>query len=418
MDKGVTYNDISIPEGFITNYLKYTSKQESPTQFHFWSAVSMLSASIGRSITLRRGFYDLYPNFIIILVAGSALSRKSSAINVGIRLLRTAIQHTKEEGLGSGLTSVLGSKMTPEALCRAISLRGVDSLDMDYEELPAEAKGRPVLLFNSELGVFLSKQAQMNGMVDLLTDLYDCPDVWEYITKTQGTDIAHNIYLSLLSATTPDWLASNVSSAVFNQGFTGRTIFVFADKPQHRNAHPTLSKEERLLEASLINFLQSKFNLEGEMTLSPGAHQLFEDWYMTREDSVDSTMETGFLGREHDHVLKLAMVLSLSRSNALTIELYDIDIAIKHLNIIRRNLVNVFEDVRVAGETANVAIVEDAIKRAGASGVARSPLLRAVYRKVSKREFDEALDVLKLAGKINVDEISTGGRSKRIYKYK
>ena len=117
MDKGVTYNDISIPEGFITNYLKYTSKQESPTQFHFWSAVSMLSASIGRSITLRRGFYDLYPNFIIILVAGSALSRKSSAINVGIRLLRTAIQQTKEEGLGSGLTSVLGSKMTPEALC-------------------------------------------------------------------------------------------------------------------------------------------------------------------------------------------------------------------------------------------------------------------------------------------------------------
>ena len=112
-------------KGFIESYMAYTSGQESPTDFHYWTAVSTLSSAVGRNVWLDRGYYKLYPNHYVILVAGSALSRKSSAINIGIRILRKALERFKESGIDAGALSVLSAKMTPEALCRAMSTKGI-----------------------------------------------------------------------------------------------------------------------------------------------------------------------------------------------------------------------------------------------------------------------------------------------------
>tara|TARA_R100000664_G_scaffold1217_9_gene3262 strand:+ start:3073 stop:4317 length:1245 start_codon:yes stop_codon:yes gene_type:complete len=405
-------------KGFIESYMAYTSGQESPADFHYWTAVSALSSAVGRNIWLDRGYYKIYPNHYIILVAGSALSRKSSAINIGVRILRKALERLKEAGIDAGALSVLSAKMTPEALCRAMSTKGIKSMYANEEEEDEENKiSRPLLLYSSELGVFLSRTAQMNGLVDLLIDFYDCPDDWEYLTKTQGADFVHNVYTAMLSATTPDWISANITGSVFNQGLVGRTIFVHSDKAQTRVAHPQFNEYEQFLENRLLDLLESKLLLKGEMTLTQEAYEYYEQWYNLRADPGDNqSMQSGFFGREHDHVLKLSMAISMSRSNDLIITFEDIQNAIEKVGTVRVGLGRVFREVKQQNEIFEVQYVESIIKDKGK--ISHSDLLRLVRRKMNSGQLKEAITVLTQSEIITtVSEKPKRGPAKKLYTF-
>ena len=77
------------PTDFISSYLQYTAKTECPTFFHRWTAISCLSAWLGRQIHFHLGHFTIYPNMYIMLI-GNPGTRKSSAIKIGSKLLRQA----------------------------------------------------------------------------------------------------------------------------------------------------------------------------------------------------------------------------------------------------------------------------------------------------------------------------------------
>ena len=404
-------------DDFIDLYLDYTKGQESPRDFHFWTAVSLISGAVGRKIWLPRGHDMLYPNHYVILVAGSAMSRKSSAINIGVGLLRRATQNKIDSGLTHGISTILSGKMTPEALCRAISSRGLEGmLETDAKPVVADNTSRPCYLFSSELGVFLSKAAQSNGLVDLLIDWYDCPDVFEYITKTSGSDYVYEVFISLLSATTPDWIAQNVTSSVFNQGFVGRVIFVHSERSDIRIAHPVVDSVLEKLRDRLVTHIEHRMGMAGEMELTRDAWDYFEAWYNKREElpGLDN-VQSGFFGREHTHVLKLAMTFSIARRRTLKIHVVDIQDAIDKISHTFDGLTSIFKEVRYANEIFETKIVEGIIK--DAKTIDRSTLLRNVYRKMNKDKLDECLSILKAAGVINEDVKTRkgGGRAKITY---
>ena len=404
-------------DDFIDLYLDYTKGQESPRDFHFWTAVSLISGAVGRKVWLSRGHDRLYPNHYVILVAGSAMSRKSSAINIGVGLLRRATQNKIDSGLTHGISTILSGKMTPEALCRAISSRGLEGmLETDAKPVVADNTSRPCYLFSSELGVFLSKAAQSNGLVDLLIDWYDCPDVFEYITKTSGSDYVYEVFISLLSATTPDWIAQNVTSSVFNQGFVGRVIFVHSERSDIRIAHPVVDSVLEKLRDRLVTHIEHRMGMAGEMELTRDAWDYFEAWYNKREElpGLDN-VQSGFFGREHTHVLKLAMTFSIARRRTLKIHKVDIKDAIGKIAHTFDGLTAIFKEVRYANEIFETKIVEGVIK--DAKTIDRSTLLRNVYRKMNKDKLDECLSILKAAGVINEDVKTRkgGGRAKITY---
>ena len=404
-------------DDFIDLYLDYTKGQESPRDFHFWTAVSLISGAVGRKVWLSRGHDRLYPNHYVILVAGSAMSRKSSAINIGVGLLRRATQNKIDSGLTHGISTILSGKMTPEALCRAISSRGLEGmLETDAKPVIADKTSRPCYLFSSELGVFLSKAAQSNGLVDLLIDWYDCPDVFEYITKTSGSDYVYEVFISLLSATTPDWIAQNVTSSVFNQGFVGRVIFVHSERSGIRISHPVVDSVLEKLRDRLVTHIEHRMGMEGEMELTRDAWDYFETWYNKREESPGlDNVQSGFFGREHTHVLKLAMTYSIARRRTLKIHVVDIQDAIDKISHTFDGLTSIFKEVRYANEIFETKIVEGIIK--DAKTIDRSTLLRNVYRKMNKDKLDECLSILKAAGVINEDVKTRkgGGRAKVTY---
>ena len=314
-------------EGFFELYREYTKGQESPEQFHYWTAVSIVGSILGRSVWIDRGYYQLFPNHYVILVSKSALARKSTAFaKIGIpRIMETALTRMSEAGLAGGMPKVVAHKMTPESLCQELVLREKHDWSQTKMTRPIP---NPCLLYASELGVFMSKSAQMSGLTDILMDIYDCQAEWRNRTKTSGVDFLYNLAPSLISATTPDWINGNVTGSLFNQGLVGRTIFVYSDRAQTRIAHPVMDDSKREIEQKLIAKLQRISYLYGQFVWTPTAYRFFEEWYNDRAEPTDDSGESGFWGREHEHVLKLAMVMAAVDRERLCLYKSDIENAI------------------------------------------------------------------------------------------
>ena len=273
-------------ESFLDLYLKYTQKQESPAEFHLFTAMTIVGAAMGRKCWFNRGFYKLFPNFFTILVAGSARCRKSTAIGIGVDLLK-AVPTTK----------VVKGKTTPERFIKEIEPEG------------SGAEPLNILVHSSELSVFLTKQQYGEPMIHVLTDLYDCPQEWTYKTKNKGENTLRNVFLAIIAATTPDGVSKGIPPSALEEGFASRVIFVFKADTDRRNALPELTQEEQDLRQELCIFLTKIGELAGEFSLTPGARAWYIDFYNNMKPPIDKRME-GFFGRKHDHLLRFGMVFA------------------------------------------------------------------------------------------------------------
>lgn len=395
----------------LDDYMEYVEEQESPREFHIWSALTAAACMAARRVWLNRGYYNLYPNVYIIVVSGSALCRKSTAIDLTISLLYDAFNSLRSMGLGAGMPAILAGKISPEALFRKVSEEGIETLHNTEGEQTTDGHiSRPLLIHSSELGTILSKAAQVNGIVDIITDIYTCPAEREYVTKGQGIDKVYNAWVSILGATTPSWVSENMTSNVFNQGFLGRCLIVYSDTPYKLVAEPIITPKMEQAKTRLIHRLTQIGLLQGEMSRTPKAIEMYDAWYNTRPNDIKATdAETGFFGREHDHVLKVSMLLSLLRSNSLVIDHHDIKKAIAMIATVKQHKEQLFYNVPFAGEDPTRKLVEGFL-RESADWVKRSVLLSGLYRKVSREALDGAIDTLDTAKQIETKVERVGAR--------
>jgi Protein of unknown function (DUF3987) len=272
-------------DSFLDLYLRYTAHQESPESFHMMTAITCVGAAMGRKCYMDRGYYKLFPNFFTILVAGSARCRKSTAIKIGTDLLK-AVPTTK----------VISGKTTPERFIKEIEPLGATT--------PLN-----ILVHSSELSVFLTKQQYGEPMIHMLTDLFDCPSEWPYLTKNKGDNFLRNVFLCIIAATTPDGVSKGIPASALEEGFASRVLFIYRADTDRRNAIPELTDEEKDLRNELVAHLSKIGELEGEYTLERHAKAWFVEWYNTLGPHADKRLE-GFQGRKHDHLLRLGMVFA------------------------------------------------------------------------------------------------------------
>src|SRR5262245_54935878 len=143
--------DVLVPKtGWLADYIEYTRFTEPPTVFHFFAGMVAIGAAMSRNVFFDMGAYQIFPNLCVVIVAPSGRCKKTSACNVSVGLFRN---------IGG---NVLQDKVTPEALISAFQDK-------------SSATG---LIYAPELAVFLGKQKYNEGMVPLLTALFDCPKEW------------------------------------------------------------------------------------------------------------------------------------------------------------------------------------------------------------------------------------------------
>lgn len=370
-------------ESWLRSYLRYTEKHEAPELFHFWVGVSVLSAALGRKTFIKRGYYELYPNFFVVLVAGSALCRKTTAIDIGVRLLKDIKQVRVTTGKSSTERFIIDQVWQPKA---------------DGEIQPSS------FVKADELAVFLTKDQQGEKLIDVLTKLFDCPQEFAYRTLIRGEIIVKNCYLSIIAGTQPSSLARVLPDSAFGGGFTSRIIFVYQADTPRRNALPELSEEEQLLGLSLAKRLQEIAELSGEFYLVPDARRFYINWYDQRARPEDEKLD-GFFGRKGDHVLRLAMVLRASQGPGLDIQEKHIKSAIVALDNVETLMPEAFADVDKPKEIKGIADrLYRALHKAGAIGMSHSQALKKMYGHLDAQKFRILVETLIQNGMIRRDE--------------
>lgn len=365
-------------KSWIETYLDYTSNQESPTAFHQWVSLSVIGATVGRNIFIPRVMYTIYPNLFVVLVAGSAKCRKSVSLSIGEKMLKGL----KEPPM------VFSQKITAEALIQSLQESEKDGVCYG-------------MILASELAVFMGHDAVKSGIIPILTDLYDSKDNWEYKTRSRGKEKLKHVTISMLAASTKDWIKTSIPVEAIGGGFTSRVIFVFEDAPSKLLLFSDEVDTNPILKTKLLLDLEHIRKLKGKVEFSKDAKELAEDWYIQEASSIRDEKVDGYYGRKHDTIFKVSTILSIAEKDDLIVERRHIQKALDMLDRNELSLSPTLEMVASSISGGNTEKVLQIVKRFG--NISHADLLKKCWRYASAAEFSEMMKTLVESGEVNME---------------
>lgn len=358
-------------------YLVYTAESESPQAFHLWVGTSVIAGALERQTYFDMGYFTLYPNLYIVLVAPPGRCKKSTAMRIGRKLLAT----------------VNGIKFTTDSISRE---RLIQDLAQSYKD------GQSAMTaYSSEFATLLTTSGM--DMVVFLTDIYDSPNEWVHSTKGGGTNKIKAPFLNLIGGTTPDWMARAMPLDTVGIGLTSRIIFTFEDTPRIKKPFPRLSIAQKELEHLLAEDLVKISMISGQYELDEAATKYYEEWYVTKEETNTLTDPrlSGYSERKPMHLLKLAMIMQASKDNSLVITLDTLQETMSMMSDVETKMPRVFAFI---GKNPLNADIEEALAviLANPEGTSRQELLTMFRHSVRKDELLEVLDTLVESGDITL----------------
>jgi hypothetical protein len=376
---------------WIRHYLEFTKGMESPEIFHFWVAISLIATSLGRSAYLDRGYFTLYPNMFIILLAESEECAKSTAIKIGVNMVLRAEEM-------EGYPAIFAQKASPQALVETlVDETGVPDADMVVD------KNAEVFIPSSELAVFLGKKEKNSELLTMLTDLYDCPDKWAYKTRYKGWEQVINVCLNLVAGTTPKWLRETIPRDAIAGGFVSRLVFIYVNHTDRKFAHPEYTDVEEKLRLKLVHDLSLIRRIKGPFKWGPGAKNWYSDWYDINMEKLKKSPEL-YIRRKKDLVLKLSMCVSASKSSDRVINIDDLQTGVNAINKVEEYLpiaIALISSTTMGDDTRKVLeIIRRDLK------IDHSKLLRRMWHVIDAKRLAEIILTLEEAGLVKAEYIA------------
>ena len=330
-------------------YCNFTAASEAPLDFHFWTGVSTIAATLRRQVWRDELLYKWTPNFYIIFVGPPGIVTKSTTLNIGYSLLR------RVPGIHFGPDSMtwhgLAKKFEAAFEYKIYRLNGKD------EKLSMS----PLTCSVSELGTFLRPDDK--GLVSFLTDVWDGKErPFDHTTKDSGEISIENAWLNVIGATTPMWMQNNFPSSLLSEGIGSRVVFVYGEAKRHYTAYPSRLVRPTDYADTATKLTEDLIHISklcGPYELTAKAYVWGENWYRNPKISriLASTRYSGYIARKQTHLHKLAMILAASQRDDLLITREDLIEADQILQTIEVSMVKVFESVGVVDEAKHLAEV-------------------------------------------------------------
>jgi hypothetical protein len=326
-------------DNWLMKYGEYTIESESPEQFHLWTGLSILGSAVRRNVWLNQGTHILYPNMYVILIGPPGRVRKSTSIRLGRHLLLGL------DGIHFGSDSC-----TREDLIKSLG------------KISVMAKQAAMTIHSTELSSLIEPSGIK--MIQFLTDIFDGDIKWQYSTKHQGKDLIENPVLNILAATTPTWIADGLPADVVGHGFISRVLFVYGADRRFLKPFPGQLNAE--LAKDLRADLDHISRIEGTFEWGEGSKDVYEKIYeeIDRTKPKDYRVE-GFHNRKDIYTLKVAMLLSVARSDDLVMQQGDITTAYAALSAIEESMHKTFSAVGKYDHAADTERLLDAIMEEG-----------------------------------------------------
>jgi len=377
-------------------------KTESPERFLYWAAVATVAGAIRRRCFIEMGTFQIYANWYLVLVGPPGLVKKSTTIDIATKLLRGV------EGVVFGPDVVTWQEFiawvarSDDTFNRGGT--GTHLFEQQSEQTCA------VTFAISEFGTFFDPQDR--AMLNMLTELWDGRDVpFIKSTKTQGQDVIKAPFVNLISGTTPAWVADNIRNQIGGWGLSSRIIFLFCDHLEKLIPLPdeAWGPELHTWAAPFQQDLSVISQLEGKMVLPEETRQVFRPWYAELQHRIESfgknlhadKWTAYFLQRKQNHVLKLALILSIAEGSSLVIAPHHLQEAIQRCDQVEDELSSIFNSARDVDSRRQlyVEVTQGLVKgllRSG--GCPADRIYQFTYRFMNGRQADDLVSQMVKAG--------------------
>jgi Protein of unknown function (DUF3987) len=364
---------------WLDSFMQFTDNTEPPEMYRLWTGISVLAAALQRKCFIGMGSKTYYPNLYVVLV-GPPATRKSTAMEPGINLLQRPGVNVK----------LAAQSVTREALIRELK----NSAEMYTHSNGQMAYHSSLTIFSSEFSVFLG--SKNSALIRDLCDWFDCSSQWTYRTKNMGDDVIVGVWLNIMGAITPDVIPSAIPSDILvGGGFTSRVIFVYEDKKGKTVADTSYTKEEELLREHLGEDLEQVSILSGQFRYTKKFITSRIDWYVEYDKSPPVITDVRFqhyLGRRHDFVMKLCMILCAARTDSMVIDECDLVRALEILELTERKMPLALSGVGKSNYAAVLPQVMVFIAQKGECYI--QDIMTAFRHDLTKYDLDRILDTL------------------------
>lgn len=377
-----------LPErGWLRDYVNFTSGLEACTRFQFFTACCILGAALNNRVYLHRGDRELlpklFPNPWVLLLAPPGRGHKTSTINMGVNCLQQASPEVR----------VIADKITPESLVKALS----EPSEKETIRIgPRDATG---LIRAPEVSVFFGRRTYNEGLIQLITDLYDYRPEWVSETIGRGKNILKHNCISIIGGSTPVWLQSKLPDDAFTGGFMSRFIMVEMPPSYYRRiAAP--KKPSGASWRKIVEGLVELKSFEGEVELTERGSKYYTKYYESMEPTGNEQFDA-YQEREIEQIFKLGILLAICEGRTSMCE--------KHFKHAKQILTLLMEETepRIERLTTKprMRMVQDIQDLLRAGSMTRQELLRKLYRTLDFGE-QQFLEALRILGQANVIDVS------------
>jgi len=369
--------------GRFRDWIDLWQSHEGSNAYDFANFFGISGLRLGRRARIYCGT-SLYPNVYVVTYGPSGISRKSASQRRHRELLAAA---DPDVVFQNGIVSA-------EGLIEALG----GPPDEENPPLP-----KRMLWTLEEIATLLRKarQESTSNIPATLTELYDCPAQYRLLTRG-SPKIAIQPTLTILAASTAEWLESCLTDEQIMGGFANRFLYItgsfrpLVPLPQE----PDTGTWNRLLKA--LHDLGDEFNQGATFTLSPNAQALWESFYRAwHEEHSPNEILANVVQRIPDYVLKLGMVYAAWRG-AATIEAEELDAAWAFGFYARDSVLRLFEGMHQSTQAKLENRVRQLLQERGP--LKKRNLHQAISGRYSARQFNDAVDAL-----LKVNEIVARG---------
>lgn len=382
-------------DSWLGGYVNYArTLTDAPLAFHVGAGLVALAGAVGSSVAWKGGGRENWPNLYALLLAPSGLYRKSTSVDLACSFLERAAPGR-----------VMDNEFSPERFIKNL------------------AEHPNAVLKEAEFSSLLErmKANYMSGLKQRLTELYDCvPRYSRHISGDSAGPQGQRLVidrpaLSIVAASTTDWLVSSITELDLRSGFIPRFLLIPAAQKEAEPeggywAHPDTYAEGLLLR----ELAQRAHRPYGVVEFRDVRDQLI-GWSntMTRRIERGEFAEelSGMYSRISHHLGKLCALLAVSELPAAGEYRVSRDMAERSCALLEwviEGSERTFEQHLVFSKFERQAQKLLAYVSAHGGEVNKSQLLKNLH--LPAREMDQLLGTLRERGEVDTESRPSGGR--------
>lgn len=314
----------------------YLKDVESPDLYINWTWYSIISSALQRRVCFgglpNENKFQIFPNLYVVFVGPPGVG-KSIVANKAKELIDNVNLKVKRAYTGNNLIKVGPQATTLPGLIRYIATNFTVTANPKIPEGNASR-----FYHHCSLSLFCGDELEnlLNSdsgeLMSFLNIAWDCGS-FHKVTATQGTDIIHNLCMTLLGCCTPEWIASSYTNKILKGGFAARTIFVYGGTKRKMMPFIQINDDQVSEYNKLIDHVSELVNLFGEVKLTKEANDFFINWYKNSNEnrSNKDTRLDYYYERKKIMVMKVALCSHFSDRTDLILEVDDIKRALDFL---------------------------------------------------------------------------------------